>query len=162
MSDDVFGNLRDWGSVIDRIEAMEKQRTLDHHQQGLARILRYRDNWRLRETVLKCIKHIRRPSGELLQALLAIMMDESIYHEARLMAAEALASAVVLQDGKTKLEDAVTVASVMEKMTALLKAPDVPVFHQGLARLRASLAKPTFQRKSVKRGHSLRMSRRCA
>jgi hypothetical protein len=143
MKQDVFGNLKDWGPVIERIEALQAGCELDAHQEGLARILRYRDNWRLRETVLNCVKHhIRRPSDELLQGVLAIMMDESIYHEARLMAAEALLSGLGSQNGTEHHRDRGRRAAVIEKMDTLLEMPAAPVFQQGIRCCRDRLAAP--------------------
>ena len=48
--------------MLDRLKELEQ---LDRYQDGLTRILRYRDNWRLREIVLKHIVHLSEPTEEL-------------------------------------------------------------------------------------------------
>jgi len=156
MTNDVFGNLMDWGPVIDELEALRERHELDSHQAGLIRILRYRDNWRLREAVLDCVKDMSRPSDELLQTVLAILMDEAIYDEARSMAAEALAAVCGRQqngDGQTSA--AVTPALVVEKMNDLLHRLGAPVFHKAirsqLERLQESIPEPLKRSKSASR-----------
>jgi len=73
---DIFGNLIDWGHVIETLDRLKELKQLDRHQDGLTRILRYRDNWRLRETVLKHIVHLVEPTEELVQEVINITVDE--------------------------------------------------------------------------------------
>lgn len=135
MSDDIFGNLTDWGSVMDTIEGLRERRKLDGHQEGLTRILRYRDNWRLREIALDCVKEVSKPSDELLHAVLAIMMDEDIYYEARVMAAEALADVFSRCRGENKrLVTAVTVGLVVGEMEQALRQSCSSVFQNAMRR----------------------------
>ena len=90
MRRDDFGNLRDWGSVMDRLERLRDEAVLDEHQAGLARILRYRGNWRLREAALEAIQYVKEPSDELLARVLDIVADQGLYREVRVLAARAL------------------------------------------------------------------------
>jgi hypothetical protein len=90
MKKDEFGNLRDWGSVMDRLEKLREDAVLDEHQAGLARILRYRNNWRLREAALEGIQYVEEPSDELLTGVLDIVADRGLYREVRVLAARAL------------------------------------------------------------------------
>ena len=76
---DIFGNLTDWEQVLDKLNDLKKSETLHKHQAGLARILRYRNNWKLRETVLEYITYINEPSDEILTEAINIMMDEGVY-----------------------------------------------------------------------------------
>ena len=92
MSSDIFGNLMDWGQAMDKLNQLKQSKKLNEHQPGLARILRYRDNWRLRETVLSYVKDIAHPSDDLLTEVLNIVMDENVYYDARIIAVDALAS----------------------------------------------------------------------
>lgn len=57
MDSDIFGNLMDWGLVLDKLDDLKKSEKLHKHQADLIRILRYRNNWRLRETVLLNTSH---------------------------------------------------------------------------------------------------------
>ena len=131
MSPDIFSDLRDWGEVLDRIAQLKGSKSLDEHQGGLARILRYRDNWRLREAALKAAGDIASPSDELLSQVLAVMMDEDVYWQARVMAAEALNHLMQKESGGTASLNA---AKVIEKMDALLSSPQPPALHDGVRR----------------------------
>lgn len=135
MSADLFGNLRDWGPVMDQIAGLTKSKKLDEHQVGLARILRYQENWRLREAVLKAAKDISLPSDEILSQMTEIMMDENIYWEARLLAADALSRLVLKSEkGSSHMPPHYT-AKVMEKMNVILNSPQPPIFREGIGRL---------------------------
>ncbi|MBW2252789.1 MAG: hypothetical protein JRF60_19770 [Deltaproteobacteria bacterium] len=92
MNSDIFDNLMDWGQAMDKLNQLKQSKTLNEHQPGLVRILRYRDNWRLRETVLNYVKDITHPSDDLLTEVLNIVMDENVYYDARIIAVDALAS----------------------------------------------------------------------
>jgi hypothetical protein len=130
MSTDVFGNLQDWGCVLDRIAELRRSRKLDGHQEGLNRLLRYRDNWRLREAALEAAKEVSSPTDALLSQVLAVMMDEGVYWQARALAADAL-SQLVQKSGKIP---AVNASRVAEKMNQLLDTPQAPVFHESIRR----------------------------
>jgi len=143
MSDDIFGNFWDWGSVIKIIAELRERREMDAHQEGLTRILRYRGNWRLRETALDCVKDVTHPSDDLLQAVLAIMMDENIYCGARVMAAEALADVFSRCPGENKQIGAnVTVELIVEKLKQALRQSGPPVFQNALRRQLDHLEQP--------------------
>jgi hypothetical protein len=90
MRRDDFGSLRDWGRVMDRLEMLRDGGVLDEHQAGLARILRYRSNWRLREAALEAIQYVKEPSDELLKVVLDIVTDEGLYRDVRVLAALSL------------------------------------------------------------------------
>ena len=87
---DIFGDLREWGRVLDQIEQLRLAGRLDEHQEGLTRVLRYRYNERLREAALRVVPEIREPSKDLLDVLLQIVSDEYCALETRLLACEAV------------------------------------------------------------------------
>ena len=62
MTQDVFGNLKDWGAVLDKLEDLSRAGALGEHQGALIRILRYNDNWRLREAALDALPMVQEPS----------------------------------------------------------------------------------------------------
>ncbi len=122
MSSDIFGNLMDWGQAIDKLNQLKQKKILNEHQPGLVRILRYRDNWRLRETVLSYVKDINHPSDDLLTEVLNIAMDENVYYDARILAVEALAS--LMNNYKNNKEnDRIDKNDVNKKIKALLVSP---------------------------------------
>ncbi len=133
MSSDIFGNLMDWGQAIDKLNQLKQKKILNEHQPGLVRILRYRDNWRLRETVLSYVKDITHPSDDLLTEVLNIAMDENVYYDARILAVEALAS--LMNNYKNNKEnDRIDKNDVNKKIKALLVSPHPPIFHEAIRR----------------------------
>lgn len=90
MIDDPFGNLTDWGPVLDTLSDLADNDDLCRCQAGLVRILRYKGNWRLREEVLKRVGAVHCPSKELLHQVIAILDDDNIYYDARILAGSAL------------------------------------------------------------------------
>ncbi len=89
---DTFGNLEDWGKVLKTLENLKNKKKLDGHQRGLARILRYGQNWRLLEKVLDYAKEVAEPSEEFLGALCNVMTSRNIYLDARILAVGTLES----------------------------------------------------------------------
>ena len=133
MSSDIFGNLMDWGQAIDKLNQLKQKKILNEHQPGLVRILRYRDNWRLRETVLSYVKDINHPSDDLLTEVLNIVMDENVYYDARILAVETLAS--LMNNYKNNKEnDRIDKNDVNKKIKALLVSPHPPIFHEAIRR----------------------------
>jgi len=139
MSSDIFGNLMDWGQAMDKLNQIKQSKTLNEHQSGLARILRYRDNWRLRETVLNYVKDITHPSDGLLTEVLNIVMDENVYYDARIIAVDALAS--LMNNCKyNKESDRIDKSDVNKTIKALLVTPHPPIFHEAIRRSYKSFA----------------------
>ncbi len=139
MSSDIFGNLMDWGQAIDKLNQLKQKKILNEYQPGLVRILRYRDNWRLRETVLSYVKDITHPSDDLLTEVLNIAMDENVYYDARILAVEALAS--LMNNYKNNKEnDRIDKNDVNKKIKALLVSPHPPIFHKAIRRSYQSFA----------------------
>jgi len=93
---DIFGNLTEWGRVIETLDRLKELKQLDRNQDGLTRILRYRDNWQLRETVLKHIVHLTEPTEELVREVINITADEYIYLDMRILAVDALSKLIPL------------------------------------------------------------------
>lgn len=127
MEKELFGNLNDWGVVLDQIETLRQNRSLDDHQPDLVRILRYRHNWKLRETVLDCLKDLTRPGVDLVDAVWDIMMDETVYYEQRILAADGL--------GYLCHRDHDACGKVLSGMHRLLVTPLPPFFHNALQQI---------------------------
>ncbi len=133
MTADPFGNLRDWGPVLDTLEQLFQNGRLDDCQPGLIRILRYQGNWRLREEALKRVVRIARPGRPLIDQVMHIVADDNLYYEVRILGARAL---VALMAQYRRLSPAgVPVAEelpVAEKLRHLLDVPQPPFFSQAL------------------------------
>lgn len=129
MQQGAFGNLEEWGRVLTQLEQLGRDQCLDEHQDGLARLLRYPGNWRLREAALEYARHIKQPAEALVAAVLQILTDEELYYEVRVLAAEALVTLLPAARNRSLEQHAV------ELMHALLDAPHPPVLHQAVQRV---------------------------
>ena len=94
MKPDPFGNLTDWGQVLETLDKLADSGRLAECQPGLIRILRFKGNWRLREELLKRVGEIKTPSRELADQVLSILADDNVYYDARIIAGDALVSTV--------------------------------------------------------------------
>lgn len=129
MPHDPFGNLQDWGEVLELLDELARNSRLAECQRGLVRILNYKGNWRLREEVLKRLDQIQEPTDELIGQVLSILADDNIYYEARIMASNALTHLV--KNGKNEARQELNLKSrkIIEKVC---KTPQPPVFEKAL------------------------------
>ena len=132
MTQDPFGNLTDWGPALNTLEILTDRGGLEACQPGLIRILRYKGNWRLREEVLKRIGEIQKPIRELLFQVLAIVADDNVYYDLRILAAEAMGQ--LLQKAGNGSGDKIhtEVQAVVQKVRS---TPQPPFFNQALEKL---------------------------
>lgn len=126
MSYDVFGDLQDWGRVLDQVQKMRADGALDEHQQGLARIVRYPFNWQLRQAGLRAIVELKRPCDEVIQVSVQIIMDEKNDLETRILAGHAVSG--VLRIGNGTLSER-TRSEAANSIRDLLAQPQPPVLH---------------------------------
>ena len=136
MKADPFGNLRDWGPVLKLVCKLADEGNLGECQYGLTRILRYRDNWRLREETLKRIGKIEDPDDALLQQVLNIITDENLYYEVRILACDTMEE--FLNNGGDKF-DAAFETEILNKVEMLLSTQHPPIFEPALRKLDASV-----------------------
>ena len=90
MSVDVFGDLQEWGCVLNTLEDLKANGVLDDHQCGLARLVRYQDNWRVQQEALLAAMHVCQPAEPLVHAALKVLKDEEALLENRILAARVL------------------------------------------------------------------------
>ena len=132
MKEDPFGDLTNWGAVLDIVDEMADAGKLSECQPGLIRILRYKGNWRLREEVLKRAGDIQSPSHELICQVLNILDDDNTYYDARILASDALIQMLKnIQDGLGG-EINMSVRKVAERLRA---TPHPPIFDNTLTKL---------------------------
>jgi hypothetical protein len=136
MKDDPFGNLRDWGSALNIIDELAVNGQLAECQPGLIRILRYKGNWRLREEVLKRAGDIPTPSIDLFLQVLAILDDDNIYYDARILAGEAMSKLLRNVQSEQRNEISNTVKKVVEKLRSI---PQPPIFDNVLRAIHSEL-----------------------
>lgn len=134
MKTDDIDNFKDWWVVLEKLREMKTASALDECQHSLARILKYRDNWRLRETVLEYATDIHKPTNEFLEAICAIMTDDNIYISARILAVEALRVLVPRKIKQSTAYPTFRGVSVPRVLKNILDFPQVPMFHDAIAR----------------------------
>ncbi len=126
---DPFGNLKDWGPALEQLQHLSAQRQLDRHQPGLARLLAYNDNWRLREEGLRCAGELAQPDEAVIRQVLRIFADENLYYEVRSLAAETLAA--MFKNRACHFPQA-TITAIHKTLVNLLATPQPPLFGQPL------------------------------
>ena len=134
MNKDPFGNLQEWGTVIDKLIDLEQAGKLSDCQAGLVRILRFKGNWRLREVVLKSIGKIKTTEVELTDDVLHIIIDDNTYYEARIMACEALQHIIKQNHHGQKSFTVFPRRHFSEQLTLLRNTPQPPIFSDAIDR----------------------------
>ena len=137
MTDDPFGNLRDWGPVLELLDELANSGKLAECQHGLVRILRYKGNWRLREEVLKRIGGIPSPSNELVGQALTIFADDNIYYDARILAGDALIQLLKNSQGSLLQDFIPEIRKVIDKLS---KLPQPPIYDTAIKKLDSEIS----------------------
>ena len=125
MQPDPFGNLKDWGPVLELICKLADDGNLRECQPGPTRILRYRDNWRLREETLNRIGKISNPADALVRQVLNIIADENLYDEVRILACDTM---MELLKNSANTFDIQTEKELLEIVENLLSSQHPPQF----------------------------------
>lgn len=129
----LIDSLKDWQVALDKLQELRNACILDDCQPSLARILRYKENWRLRERVLEYATDIKQPCSELLEAITSILSDDSTYVNTRILAAEALR---VLAPRGLKYDPTLSVnlwkSSAITKLEEILGCPQAPLFRDAV------------------------------
>ncbi|NLG43946.1 MAG: hypothetical protein GX547_11910 [Phycisphaerae bacterium] len=134
-----FGDLREWGRVSEELDAIQRQGGLDEYQEELAHMLRFRDNWRLREMALTSIKRVEAVSENLAREVLKILNDDELYQEVRMLAAEVLADALARARAANRNALSGVVRDAINTMHAIIDGPQPPVLQETVRRALAAL-----------------------
>jgi hypothetical protein len=132
LNSDILGNLKEWGKVLELLDSLKQSKKLDEHQTGLARILKYGENWRLLEKVLECGKEINQPEDKFLLEVFNIITDRNIYLDARILALNTLVCLSPRINHKNNQK--VSQALVVRKTRNILNLPGPPIFHEAIAK----------------------------
>lgn len=132
MTNDPFGNLREWGPALELLDKLASHGELAECQTGLARILRYKGNWRLREEVLKRIGGIPSPTDELVDQILAILSDDNTYYDARILASNAFIQ--LLKNNRNSLHQDF-ILEIRKAIEKISKSPQPPFFDKAIKKL---------------------------
>jgi hypothetical protein len=135
MKDYSFGNLMDWGSVLNKLQHLKDTGELNNHQEELIKLLRCDINWRLREAAVEASSTLTNPSVDTVKLLVELIKREDIYYNVRIMAAEALSTLVpVVMKSKDLNKDLARlfIDEANHEVTRLLSSPAPPIFHDAL------------------------------
>jgi hypothetical protein len=128
MMGDPFGNLKEWGRVIETLEQMKEKGELDDAQPGLIRLICYPDNWRIREQALIAARQVAQPNSALLGEIATVLMDSNTYADVRILAARALGD-LAGRDPQTGSPDGFGPDEILVILKGQLATPEAPVFH---------------------------------
>lgn len=130
-----FGNLKDWSIVLDKLEELSKNGELHYHQKELIRVLRFDQNWRLREAAIESLAVVENPEFDLFGEVFSLMMRNDLYYDVRILAADGLDKLMVnVVRNKTVDIDRLkeVVSEILEGMEGLLASPEPPKFHDAI------------------------------
>jgi len=135
MKNYIFGNLNDWGIVLEKLEKLSETRELDNYQDELIRLLRFDQNWRLREAAIESLPFVKNPSLNLAREVNTLIKRKDLYYDVRILATdglEKLAATIVNNKGFDKDILKQFIHGIVKDMDDLLASPEPPKFHNAL------------------------------
>jgi hypothetical protein len=130
MPADVFGDLTEWGTTLEKLEKLRSEGELDEHQPGLARILRFRANRRLQQAVLECVPEVNCASDLLIADTLNVLVDQEAPLTVRVTAAEALARLIPKREENP--DSTFEMDRVLETIRHVARRSQAPVLRRAL------------------------------
>ncbi len=131
----IFGNLNDWGIVLEKLEKLSETRELDNYQDELIRLLRFNQNWRLREAAIESLPLIENPGLNLAREVSSLIKRKDLYYDVRILATDGLEKlATTIVNNRAFDKDILKqfIQGIMKDMDALLASPEPPKFHDAL------------------------------
>jgi len=135
MENNIFGNLTDWGIVLDKLKKLSDSRELDNYQDELIRLLRFDQNWRLREAAIESLHNIDNPNLNLAREVISLINRKDLYYDARILATDSLGKLTTTIVNNMAFDKDILKQFVMEiikNIEALLDSPEPPIFHDAL------------------------------
>lgn len=126
---DIFGDLQEWDRVLRQLEELREVGSLDEHQHGLARLIRQRDNWRLREAALESALEVQVASDVLVADTLNSLVDTQTPLRLRIKAAQALGHLGPRVPDNGSIYD---MGRVRETMEQLIARPQPPILTEAV------------------------------
>ncbi|WDP92519.1 MAG: hypothetical protein HUN04_23465 [Desulfobacter sp.] len=130
-----FGNLRDWDQVLEKLEGLIKAGRLGDFQGELIRLLRFDQNWRLREAAIESLIFIDTPGFALAREVFSIVQRKDLYYDVRILAVDALSKLMVRIVDRRDLDREEINAffdQTIRELSEYLKTPEPPKFHDAL------------------------------
>lgn len=135
MENIIFGNLNDWGVVLEKLEKLSETRELDNYQDELIRLLRFDQNWRLREAAIESLPFVKSPGLKLAREVNTLIKRKDLYYDVRILATdglEKLATTIVNNKGVDRDILKQFIHGIVTDMEDLLASPEPPKFHDAL------------------------------
>lgn len=135
MENNIFGNLNDWGMVLDKLHKLSESRELDSCQNELIRLLRFDKNWRLREAAIESLPFVNNPSSNLAREVLLLIKRKDLYYDVRILATDGLEKLTATMINNRVFDKDILrqfVQEIINDMDALLTSPEPPKFHDAL------------------------------
>ncbi|MCK5541538.1 MAG: hypothetical protein KAH62_00420 [Desulfobacula sp.] len=135
MGKNIFGNLNDWGVVLEKLKKLSESKELGSCQDELIRLLRFNQNWRLREAAIESLPFVENPSSNLAREVLSLIKRNDLYYDVRILATDGLEKLTTTIVNNRALEKDILkqfVQEIIEAMDELLASPEPPKFHDAL------------------------------
>ncbi|ACN13703.1 hypothetical protein HRM2_05890 [Desulforapulum autotrophicum HRM2] len=135
MTSNGFGNLNDWGVVLEKLDLLTQGGALDQWQEQLIRLLRFDQNWRLREAAIESLAFVKNPDLDLAREILLLIKRNDLYYDVRILAADAIEQLIlkIIDNRQFDLDILQSfVREIIVEMEALLASPEPPKFHHAL------------------------------
>ncbi|MCC7236926.1 MAG: hypothetical protein IT163_16575 [Bryobacterales bacterium] len=146
---DPFGDLREWSRVLDQLKQIRDSGTLNQNQCGLARLVRYPFNPRLRQAGLQAIVKLDTPADAVLLAAARILADVSADIHLRLLAGAAVSHVLAAECAAT---GEASRAEAAEAIGGALATPQHPALHSAAHRWRDVLRRAEARRITLQEG----------
>ena len=135
MANNIFGNLNDWGMVLDKLKKLSESRELGSCQDELIRLLRFDQNWRLREAAIESLPFVENPGSDLTREVLSIVKRKDLYYDVRILATDGLEKLTTTIINNKAFDKSILkqfVQDIIKDIDALLASPEPPKFHDAL------------------------------
>ncbi len=135
MENYIFGNLKDWGTVLDKLDKLSESKELGNCQDELIRLLRFDQNWRLREAAIEYLPFVENPDLNLAREVISLIKRKDIYYDVRILAADGLEKlTTTIVNNRAFDKDILKqfVREIIKEMDVLLASPELPKFHDAL------------------------------
>lgn len=135
MEKNIFGNLTDWGIVLEKLEKLSESGALGNYQDELIRLLRFDQNWRLREAAIESLPFVENPGLNLAREIISLIKRKDLYYDVRILATDGLEKLTTIIINNRAFDKDILkqfVQAVIKDMDALLASPEPPKFHDAL------------------------------
>jgi hypothetical protein len=135
MKEYIFGNLTDWSIVLEKLEKLSDSRELGNYQDELIRLLRFDQNWRLREAAIESLSFVENPGLNLAREVISLIKRKDLYYDVRILATDSLGklfTAIVKTQAFEKDILKQFVLEIIKDVEGLLASPEPPKFQDAL------------------------------